>query len=251
MLKPTPKTLLSLPAHLEKAPKTPASPSETVSQASEQFANVLAKSANTPAAVLLAAGEGSRLGGMPKSLLTLNGQSLLVRQIAALRLAGIHQIVVVTGYFHALIEAELKPLHVDIVRNAQPEAGQQSSVRLGLGKLQAPFDFTFITLADQPLLCAEDFIALTSAFAQRRPSTQIRYPIVKGQRGNPVAISKDIVSFILASDSSVTCKGFIQDHPELVDPYSTDNEHFAVDIDTHEDLAAFKLRTGIELKRPV
>jgi CTP:molybdopterin cytidylyltransferase MocA len=203
-----------------------------------------------PAAVLLAAGEGSRLGGMPKSLLTLNGQSLLTRQIAALRLAGIHQIVVVTGYFHPLIEAELKPLHVDVVRNPQPEAGQQSSVRLGLSKLQAPFDFTFITLADQPLLCAEDFIALTSAFAQRRPSTQIRYPIVKGQRGNPVAISKEIVSLILAADSSVTCKGFIQDHPELVDPYSTDNEHFAVDIDTLEDLAAFKARTGIELKRP-
>lgn len=250
MIEPTPNTLFSLPEHLEKTSTTPASPSEIISQAPEQQANVLAKSANTPAAVLLAAGEGSRLGGMPKSLLMLNGQSLLTRQVAALRLAGIHQIVVVTGYFHTLIEAELKPLHVDVVRNPQPEAGQQSSVRLGLSKLQAPFDFTFITLADQPLLCAEDFVALTSAFAQRRPSTQIRYPIVKGQRGNPVAISKDIVSLILAADSGVTCKGFIQDHPELVDPYLTDNEHFAVDIDTLEDLAAFKARTGIELKRP-
>ena len=210
-----------------------------------------AKPVSAPAAVLLAAGEGSRLGGMPKSLLTLNGQSLLARQVAALRLAGIHQIVVVTGYFHALIEAELKPLHVNIVRNAHPEAGQQSSVRLGLDKLRAPFGFTFITLADQPLLSAEDFVTLTTAFTQRQPSTEIRYPVVKGQRGNPVAISKDVVSLILAANENVTCRGFIQEHPELVDPYPTENEHFIVDIDTVDDLTSFKARTGLELKRPV
>jgi len=251
MIAHAPKTLATAADNVASTTTKLINAAQKAADSPPMLASACAKLATVPAAVLLAAGEGSRLGGMPKSLLTLNGQSLLARQVAALRLAGIHQIVVVTGYFHALIEAELKPLHVDIVRNPQPEAGQQSSVRLGLSKLRAPFDFTFITLADQPLLCSEDFVALTSAFAQRRPSTQIRYPIVKGQRGNPVAISKDIVSLILAADASVTCKGFIQDHPELVDPYSTDNEHFAVDIDTLEDLAAFKLRTGIELKRPV
>ena len=234
----------------ESTPKTFATVAQNAEGSTATLASAPAKSANLPAAVLLAAGEGSRLGGMPKSLLTLKGQSLLARQVAALRLAGIHQIVVVTGYFHRLIETELKPLHVDIVRNPQPEAGQQSSVRLGLGKLQAPFDFTFITLADQPLLNAEDFVALTTAFAQRQTSKEIRYPVVKGQRGNPVAISKNIVSLILAADSSVTCRDFIQQHPELVDPYPTDNEHFIIDIDTVDDLAAFKVRTGVALQRP-
>ena len=227
----------------ERTPNTPAN-------SAPRHTSTSAKPPGVPAAVLLAAGEGSRLGGMPKSLLRLNGQTLLARQIAALRLAGIHQIVVVTGYFHALIEAELEPLHVDIVRNGQPEAGQQSSVRLGLSRLRAPFDFTFITLADQPLLNAEDFVALTAAFAQRKPMTQIRYPVVGGQRGNPVAISKETVSLIVSADPSVTCRGFIQAHPELVDPYPTENEHFVVDIDTVDDLAAFKARTGLELKHP-
>ena len=91
-----------------------------------------------PAAVLLAAGEGSRLGGIPKSLLTLKGQSLLTRQLAALRLAKIEQIVVVTGYFHSLIEADLKDQGVVVIRNPTPEAGQQSSVRLGLAHLRDP-----------------------------------------------------------------------------------------------------------------
>ena len=235
---------------IESTPKTFATVAQKAKGSTATLASAPAKPASLPAAVLLAAGEGSRLGGMPKSLLTLNGQSLLARQVAAMRLAGIHQIVVVTGYFHRLIETELKPLHVDIVRNPQPEAGQQSSVRLGLGKLQAPFDFTFITLADQPLLNAEDFVALTAAFAQRQPATEIRYPVVNGQRGNPVAISKVVVASIVAADSSVTCRDFIQQHPELVDPYPTDNEHFIIDIDTVDDLAAFKARTGLELQRP-
>jgi CTP:molybdopterin cytidylyltransferase MocA len=213
-------------------------------------AHIQPKSSRVPAAVLLAAGEGSRLGSIPKSLLTLDGQSLLTRQIAALRLAKIEQIVVVTGYFYQLIEAELKHQSVVVIRNPTPEAGQQSSVRLGLAQLRDPYDFSFITLADQPLLVAEDFLELITAFEQRRASTEIRYPVVNGQRGNPVAISKAIISTILAEDPTVTCRGFIKDHPQLVDPYQTENEHFIVDIDTAQDLLTFQARTGSELKRP-
>ena len=213
-------------------------------------AHIQPKGPRIPAAVLLAAGEGSRLGSIPKSLLTLNGQSLLRRQIAALRLAKIKQIVVVTGFFHPLIEAELKDQSVVVIRNQTPEAGQQSSVRLGLGQLRDPYDFSFITLADQPLLVAEDFLELITAFEQRRATTDIRYPVVNGQRGNPVALSNAIISTILAEDPAVTCRGFIKDHPQLVDPYQTENEHFIVDIDTAQDLLTFQARTGSELKRP-
>ncbi|MEI7568758.1 MAG: nucleotidyltransferase family protein [Alcaligenaceae bacterium] len=209
------------------------------------------KSSSRPAAVLLAAGEGSRLGSIPKSLLTLNGQSLLTRQLAALRLAKIEQIVVVTGYFHPLIEVELEDQAVVVIRNPTPEAGQQYSVRLGLAQLRGSYDFSFITLADQPLLVAEDFLELSSAFEQRRASAEIRYPVVNGQRGNPVAISQKIISTILAEDPAVTCRGFIKDHPQLVDQYHTENEHFIVDIDTTQDLLTFQARTGSELKRPI
>ncbi len=53
-------------------------------------------------AVILAAGRGSRLGprlaGLPKCLLTLGGVTLLERQLASLRLAGIKSCTVVAGY---------------------------------------------------------------------------------------------------------------------------------------------------------
>lgn len=56
----------------------------------------------TPRAIILAAGRGGRLAGqfgdIPKCLLGLGGVTLLERQLASLRLAGVRDITVVTGY---------------------------------------------------------------------------------------------------------------------------------------------------------
>ncbi|RCK18820.1 phosphocholine cytidylyltransferase family protein [Thalassospira lucentensis] len=61
------------------------------------------------AAIILAAGRGSRLGDLtscrPKCLTELNGRSLLSRQISALREAGIYQIAIVTGYKGELLHS--------------------------------------------------------------------------------------------------------------------------------------------------
>jgi choline kinase len=53
-------------------------------------------------AVIAAAGRGSRLGALtryrPKGLLSINGESILARQIRILKLYGINDIAIVTGY---------------------------------------------------------------------------------------------------------------------------------------------------------
>lgn len=58
-------------------------------------------------ALILAAGRGSRMGNLtddrPKCLLTLNGKTLLDRQLTALREAGIEDIGIVTGYQRELL----------------------------------------------------------------------------------------------------------------------------------------------------
>ena len=82
-------------------------------------------------AVLLAAGEGSRLGKVPKCLLSLQGVPLIKRHMIALSGAGVDEVVVVTGYYHAEEEPAVESFPVTVVRNPAPENGQQSSVRLG------------------------------------------------------------------------------------------------------------------------
>ena len=57
----------------------------------------------TIAAVLLAAGSGSRMGLKPKSLLVLNGEPLIRRSARQLLDAGVSQLVVVLGLVLLLV----------------------------------------------------------------------------------------------------------------------------------------------------
>lgn len=201
-------------------------------------------------AVLLAAGEGSRMGGVPKCLLSLSGQSLLGRQSAAMSDAGVADVVVVTGYYHERIEPVASTLPVRIVRNPHPEAGQQSSVRLGIEALGAGYDVVLVALADQPLVGSAELNELISAFAQRPAGTQVLYPEVNGQRGNPVLFSGELVAAMLAPGMKLALRKYIDEHPDKVHIYRSSNERFILDLDTREDLAAFERRTGLALALP-
>lgn len=204
-------------------------------------------------ALLLAAGEGSRLGRIPKGLLRVGNQTLISRQLVALQGAGASRIVVVTGYYFEEIEAEIRSMQnsldtsVEIVRNEQPEHGQQSSVTLGLQALSQHNRETpvLIALADQPLMASSDYQTCLRAFNNRPLDRSIVYPVYKEQRGNPVVVSAQTIRQVLAS--GVTCRDFIASHPELVHPFQTDSDHFIFDIDEQKDIETFRLRTGLVL----
>jgi len=207
-------------------------------------------------ALLLAAGEGSRLGRVPKCLLKVCDQTLLERQITALQAAGASNIVVVTGYFFNPVEAELTRIMdtsgvtIQIVRNPKPEQGQQSSVLLGLAALatQHTESPVLIALADQPLIAAADYSACLHAFVHRPPERSIVYPVVNQQRGNPVILTHLVVRQVLAS--GMTCRDYIRSHPDKVHHFVTANDHFVFDIDAASDLERFHARTGMTLSLP-
>src|SRR5690348_7509439 len=62
-------------------------------------------------AIILSAGQGSRLGHMvdhkPKCLIDFNGRSLLDRQLDTLEANGVHEAVVVTGFHDELVQAAI------------------------------------------------------------------------------------------------------------------------------------------------
>lgn len=96
-------------------------------------------------AVILAAGIGKRLRGLtdvPKSLLTLNGETLLARHIRIWRDNGIKKIVAVLGYQKELIEAELEKVASDfdikVVVNEDPvQFGNTHSLWLGVKAIKS------------------------------------------------------------------------------------------------------------------
>ena len=201
------------------------------------------------AAVMLAAGSATRMGGLPKSLLQWNGQSLIVRQIGAWRAAGITHIVVVLGHYAPAIAAVLQGLPVQVVHNPHPEEGQASSLRVGLQACPHAQGY-LIGLADQPLITAPDITELLQAHQDRPVGCTFTQAQVAGQPGNPVVFTPEVREALLAASGEWGGRQWQQAHPEQVYRWKSGNDHYTTDLDTPEDVKAFTLRTGRDLVWP-
>ena len=201
-------------------------------------------------AVLLAAGSGSRMGHKPKCLLELGGVPLIRRQLIALSGAGVDELVVVLGHHAERIEPVVRDFPVTIVHNPDPDAGQNSSLRLGLQALSGKIDTVLVALADQPLINAQDINDLIGAYKKRPAGTEVVQPTVDGQPGNPVMFSQNVREQILAGEARVGCKQWQAANPQAVHPWATPNTRYRTDVDSPEDVEALAARTGHRLVWP-
>lgn len=204
----------------------------------------------TVGAVLLAAGAGSRLGGRPKALLELGGVPLILRQLIALSGAGVDEVVVVLGHHADAVEAAVRAFPITLVHNPDPDAGQASSVRCGLAALSPRIDAALVALADQPLIDAQDIVALIGAYKKRPEGMAMVVPRVDGEPGNPVIFDATLREAWLAGEANLACRRWREQKPGRVHWFDTDNRRYALDIDTPEDLERFAERTGHVLRWP-
>ena len=208
----------------------------------------------TVGAVLLAAGAGSRLGGRPKALLELAGVPLVLRQLVALSGAGVDEVVVVLGHHADAVEAAVRAFPITLARNPSPDDGQASSVRVGLRALSPRLDAVVVAPADQPLIDAQDIVALISAYKQRGDAAMVvpRVAVEGGdpEPGNPVIFDAALREPWLAGSADLACRRWREQHPERVRWFDTGNTRYRLDIDTPEDLQRFTQATGHELRWP-
>jgi molybdenum cofactor cytidylyltransferase len=201
-------------------------------------------------AVLLAAGAGSRMGHRPKCLLELDGTPLIRRLIGTLLDAGVHELVVVLGHHAERIAPVIGPLPVTVVRNPDPQAGQNTSLHIGLRALSHQPAAVLVALADQPLIRTQDISDLISAYNKRPTHTQVVQPQVHGLPGNPVVFSAAVREQILSGDIRNGCRQWQAAHPEAVHRWVTTNQHYRADVDTLDDIEALAASTGDRLCWP-
>ncbi|MCF8211923.1 MAG: nucleotidyltransferase family protein, partial [Rhodoferax sp.] len=180
----------------------------------------------TLGAVLLAAGSGSRMGHRPKSLLERDGMALIRRQILALSGAGVDDLVVVLGHYAQRIVLALQELPGTVVHNPDPDAGQVSSLRLGLRAQSPTIDTVLVALADQPLIDTQDIIDLIGAYQMRPNGMLVLQPDVGGVPGNPVLFSAEVRAQILAGATHMGCKQWQAAHPQAVYRWPTPNTRY-------------------------
>jgi CTP:molybdopterin cytidylyltransferase MocA len=152
--------------------------------------------------VLLAAGEGSRLGG-PKALVELAGARLVERGVALLRAGGTAPLVVVTGAVDVALPG------VTTVHNPDWRSGMGSSLAAGLAALPASCEAAVVALVDQPLV-------------------------------TPAVVQRLVAAYLAGAGLAVARYGgppYLRAHPELVTAVECGDIGRPDDIDTPADLA--------------
>jgi len=128
--------------------------------------------ARDAAAVILAAGVGSRFGG-GKVRAPLEGRPLLAHVLAAVREAGIGRVVVVLGRDAGAVLDAVRDVDPGVLErvlvtvNPTPERGLATSLRLGFGAATAvaPPAGVLVLLGDQPRVRADVLRVLCGAVA--------------------------------------------------------------------------------------
>ncbi|MGI4885634.1 MAG: nucleotidyltransferase family protein [Janthinobacterium lividum] len=112
-----------------------------------------------PAALVLAAGNSSRLG-QPKQLLVYQGETLLHRAVRTALAAGYAPVVVVTGALDAALRRAVADLPCQAVHNPDWASGMGASIRVGLAALGPTATAVLVMSSDQPLVEAAQLAAL-------------------------------------------------------------------------------------------
>lgn len=189
----------------------------------------------TLGAVILAAGAGTRLGGVAKALLpTVHGGTFLDHVVETARAAGTETIVVLVGPpFGTDVAAHAGTLGVGVVENPQPARGMASSIALGFAALlETACDRAWLWPVDHPDVSLETLRALLAALGDHAAAK----PIVDGRGGHPPLIARRLFDALAGCAASPNGARDVLGGADTitVDVRDAGSVH---DIDTPEDLA--------------
>jgi molybdenum cofactor cytidylyltransferase len=195
--------------------------------------------ARSIAALVLAAGRSSRMGGPNKLLAEIGGRPL-VRMVAEAALGSrARPVIVVTGHQSGRVEQALAGLPVDFVHNPDFADGLGGSLRAGIGALPAQADGVIVCLGDMPQVDAAMIDRLIGALDPDKGAL-IAIPTIDGARGNPVVWSRRFFSELMAVEGDVGARHLISRYSEAVAEVALTGTAALTDIDTPEALEAVK-----------
>jgi molybdenum cofactor cytidylyltransferase len=202
------------------------------------------------AAIVLAAGRSTRMGGANKLLATIFGTPMARRVIEVALASQADPVLVVTGHQGAEVGAALAGLDVTFIDNADFATGLASSLKAGVRAVPANCDGALILLGDMPRIAAEDLERLIAAFAQEKGRT-IVVPTYGGRRGNPVLWPAALFPEMLALEGDRGAKQLLDTHAAMVTEIDLGTDAIFADVDTPDELERVRAdcRPGRSAKR--
>jgi molybdenum cofactor cytidylyltransferase len=193
------------------------------------------------AAVVLAAGRGTRMGGENKLAAELRGKPVVRHVVEAALASRAWPVIVVTGHEPERIEAALAGLDVIFVHNPAFAEGLSTSLKAGLAALPGDVDASAVLLGDMPEVTGMLLDKLIAALDPARGAL-VAVPIRDGKRGNPVVWTRRFFDQLSKLEGDVGARHLIGQSSEAVVEVRVEDEAAFLDIDTPEALA--KARAG-------
>jgi CTP:molybdopterin cytidylyltransferase MocA len=197
------------------------------------------------AAVIVAAGAGSRLGGVAKALLPYRGMTYLATIAATARAVGLVDAVVVVGPpFAEEVAAHARQLGLRVRVNPAPERGMASSVAIGFAAIaNGPAAAGWLWPVDHPAVTEATLRELAARLEahggvdDRGATATVIQPRYCGAGGHPPLIRRALWPALAAcAHEAQGARGVLHTVPIIT--VDVDDPGVVRDIDTPADLEA-------------
>jgi molybdenum cofactor cytidylyltransferase len=209
------------------------------------------------AAIILAAGDSTRMGRPKALLLDLEGRPFVARLVRTFAAANVRDVIVVTGSLHAAIAdalaADQPPIAPILVNNPQPALGQLSSLWMGLDaadQLASPkprsgggggIDGVLMTLVDIPLVRASTIKNVIDEWTRSR--APIVRPAVGDRHGHPVLFDQSVFDALRHAPITEGAKAVVHANADRIVNVQVEDEGCLLDVDTPADYEAVIRKT--------
>jgi len=192
-------------------------------------------------AIILAAGEGKRIGST-KALLNWGNENLINYQINSLSHKSISEKIVVVGSESENVKKAILRNEIKIAENNDYLSGKTSSIKKGISYIGNDQNDILLMAVDQPR--TEDLINKVVDFHITNPlDKKISMPYKEGHGGHPIIFSNlflDDLSKI--KEESFGIREIIKNNSESIIRFKTTDFSSNMDINTSEDYKLFHNR---------
>jgi molybdenum cofactor cytidylyltransferase len=185
------------------------------------------------AAVILAAGESTRMAPRNKLLELLDGKAIVTHATEAAIASGADPVVVITRFAAPRVAEAVRHKKVVLALNPAFEQGLSASLGAGVAALPSDIEGALICLGDMPNVGASVLRALMAAFSG---SSKICVPAHHGRRGNPVLWGRDYFAEMMQLAGDVGAKGLLMRHADHIVEVEVGSDGIFEDVDTACDL---------------
>lgn len=183
--------------------------------------------------VILAAGFSSRMEGVNKLTLEIEGKKIIEHVIVAAQNSKLDELLIVYK------DDELKNIatkyNVKAIYNENSEKGMSTSLKAGINLLSKNSNACLFLLGDMPFVSINTIDTLlekASKLTTVSLESSIIVPFYDGKRGNPVIFGKKYYEEILQNTGDLGAREILKQNPEAVIKVDIDDDCENIDIDT-------------------